>query len=683
LTEQARIVFQPSGRQGSVEIGATVLDAARDLGVGIESICGGRQTCAKCRISVAAGQFAKYNLTSSADHISPIEPNEIAYRTDHAIRDDERLACVARVCGDVVIQVPQEAQAQKQVVRKSASNRVIDIDPAVRQVYIEIEPAVIGDRRSDLERVQHALRTQWNLDHVTLDAKSIPTLGKVLRDGNWKATVAIWQEREIIRILPGYAEGIYGLALDLGTTSLAAYLCDLRTGEVLTTETTMNPQIAYGEDLMSRVSYGMLNTDGVSKLHRAVFKAVNQVAADAVKARNLHTDDIVDMVIVGNPIMEHLLLGIDPIELGGAPFALTVRQSLDLKARDIGIKLHAGAYVHILPAQAGHVGADCTAVALAEAPHKSTELTLIVDVGTNAEILLGNEHGLLSASSPTGPAFEGAQILHGQRAAPGAIERVRIDPQTLESRFKMIGQDEWSDALPKEAVNATGICGSGIIEAIVEMFLAGVINGDGRFIERDHPRLMFDLEGRRRMYLLALPYQSATGAPLVITQEDVRAIQLAKAALYAGIKLLMTHHGNPNIERILLAGAFGSYIDPKYAMMLGLIPDCNLSKVMAVGNAAGDGARIALLNKAQRLEASHIAQTVHYVETATDPDFQTAFVEAIHIPHAVDKFPHLADSLPATIGVATDRKRRRTTTQVTTMVNLPQQPPTLPTETDS
>lgn len=663
-------------------MGTTILDAARELGVGIENICGGRQTCAKCRVNVAAGQFAKYGLTSSAEHVSPVESREAAYRDEKAIRADERLACVTKVCGDVVINVPPEAQAQKQVVRKSASNRVIDVDPAVRQVYIEVEPAVIGDRRSDLERVQQALRAQWGFEQVTLDAKAIPTLGKVLREGQWKVTVTIWQEREIIRLLPRYAEGMIGLALDLGTTSIAAYLCDLRTGEVLATETAMNPQIAYGEDLMSRVSYGMMNADGVSKLHRAVIRAVNDLAANATKACQLRPEDIVDMVIVGNPIMEHLLLGIDPVELGGAPFALTVRQALDLKARDMGLKLHPGAYVHLLPAQAGHVGADCTAVALAEAPHKSAELTLIVDVGTNAEILLGDEHGLLSASSPTGPAFEGAQIVHGQRAAPGAIERVRIDPQTLEARFKIIGQELWSDALPAEAINATGICGSGIIEAVVEMFLAGIINGEGRFIEREHPRLIADADGRRRSYLLASAEQSSSGTSIVITQADVRAIQLAKAALYAGVKLLMTHYGNPNIQRILLAGAFGSYIDPKYAMMLGLIPDCDLARVVAVGNAAGDGARIALLNKGQRLEATHIAQTVQYVETATDKDFQTAFVEAIHIPHAVDKFPHLADSLPANIGVGAERKRRRTTTQVMVNSALSDQSP-LPTETDS
>ncbi len=654
MPDQHKIVFQPSGRQGVVPAGTTVLEAARLLGVGIENICGGRQTCAKCRVSVSTGQFAKYAITSNDDHITPVETPEIAYRESHALRPDERLACVARICGDVAINVPPEAQAQKQVIRKSASARVIEIDPIVRQVYVEVDPAVVGDRRSDWERLQAALADQWGLAGITLDAKSIPTLGQVLRAGSWKATVTLWSEREVIRVRPGYREGLAGVAVDLGTTTIAAYLCDLRTGEVLATETAMNPQIAYGEDLMSRVSYGMMNADGATRLHKIVIKALNDVAARAAKAAGLQADDIVDLVVVGNTIMHHLFLGIDPVELGGAPFTLTVRDALDIKARDLGLRVHPGAYLHTLPCQAGHVGADCMAVALAEAPHRQDELTLIVDVGTNAEILLGDKYGVLSASSPTGPAFEGAQITHGQRAAPGAIERVRIDPHTLEARFKLIGQDEWSDTADQD-LHATGICGSGIIEAIAEMYLSGIISGDGRFVTRDHPRISF--EGRKGVYLLATPDQSATGAAITITQDDVRAVQLAKAALYAGVTLLHDHHGGGQIERIMLAGAFGSYIDPKYAMILGLIPDCDLNKVVAVGNAAGDGARIALLNKAGRAEADHLARTIRYVETATDPGFQDAFVGAIHIPHATDLFPHLADMLPTSTPVKAERRR--------------------------
>jgi uncharacterized 2Fe-2S/4Fe-4S cluster protein (DUF4445 family) len=641
---QHRIIFQPSGKQGTVPAGTTILEAAHTLGVGIENICGGRQTCAKCRIAVASGHFAKYGLTSDASHLSPVEAVEFACRDERLIRPDERLACVARIEGDVVINVPPEAQAQKQIVRKSASTRVIDVDPAVRQVYVTVEPARVGDRSSDWERLRAALQTQWEYADLRLDTRVLPVIGKALRAGRWSATVTIWQDKEVIRVRPGFSEGAVGLAVDLGTTTLAAYLCDLRTGDVLATETAMNPQIMFGEDLMSRVSYGMLNTDGVNRMHRAVIKALNELAATATRSVGLESADIVDMVLVGNPIMHHLFLGIDPVEIGGAPFTLTVRDALDVKARDLGLKLNPGAYVHTLPCQAGHVGADNTAVALAETPHHQEALTLIVDIGTNAELLLGDKHGVLSASSPTGPAFEGAQITSGQRAAPGAIERVRIDPETLEARFRIIGQAAWSDQISPENLHATGICGSGIIEAIAEMYLTGIIRPDGRFGAREHPRIL--REGRKPAYLLATADQTASGSPVFVTQDDVRAIQLAKAALYAGAKLLIEHHGGQPVERILLAGAFGSYIDPRYAMILGLIPDCDLAQVTAVGNAAGDGARIALLNRGQRAEATRIASQINYIETATDPNFQTYFVEALHIPHLGDPFPHLVGILP-------------------------------------
>jgi uncharacterized 2Fe-2S/4Fe-4S cluster protein (DUF4445 family) len=394
----------------------------------------------------------------------------------------------------------------------------------------------------------------------------------------------------------------------------------------------------------------MLEPRGVARLHRAVIGALNRLARQVAAAAAIEPSDILDAVIVGNPVMQHLVLGIDPAELGGAPFALAIASPLDLKARDLGLTLGPASRIHFLPAIAGHVGADNVAVQLAEAPDQQDELTLIVDVGTNAEIVLGDRHGVLAASSPTGPAFEGAQIQHGQRAAAGAIERVRIDPITLEPRFKVIGEDDWIDpeAAPPEHVRATGICGSGIIEAIAELFVVGLVDQDGRFGDAAATRSKrVRLNGRAAEYVLATASQTATGGPIVVTQSDVRAIQLAKAALYAGVKLLLAAGGGRRVERILLAGAFGSYISPKHAMILGLIPDCDLSRVSAVGNAAGDGARIALVNREARLGARRIATTVRHVQIAVAPEFQTEFVAAMALPHLTDPFPHLADVLPA------------------------------------
>ncbi len=657
--EAYQVIFMPSGRRGEAG-GESLLDAARRLGVEIESICGGRLTCAKCKVRVEEGHFAKHGIHSTAAHLTPADDRETALlaRTNgDGAAHDYRLACSAHVRGDLLVYVPEESRAHKQVIRKAATERVIDVDPAMRQVYVEVEPAQLGEHRGDWGRLCAALADQWGLTDLHIDLPALRRLQSALRAGNWDVTVILWQEREVIDVRPGYSEGLYGLAVDIGSTTVAGHLCDLRTGAVLATEALMNPQVTFGEDLMSRVSYAMTNPTGLDKMHGAIIEALNTLASRAARAANLQARDIHDAVFVGNTTMIHILLGINPQELGGAPFALANREAMDVKARELGLRFHPAAYAHVLPAEAGHVGADNVAVLLAEEPHRREELTLIVDVGTNAEIVLGNRERLLSASSPTGPAFEGAQISHGMRAAPGAIERVRIDPATWAAHFRVIGEERWSDgwqtgpdAPPsaQPAHLAAGICGSGIIEVVAEMFLAGIIRADGRF-DPDRPHERVSWQGKRGAYVLATAEQTTTGRAILVTQDDVRNIQLAKAALYAGAKLLMNRAGVSAVERITLAGAFGSYIDPRYAMLLGLIPDCPLERVTAVGNAAGDGARIALLNRHKRREAADLARRVTYVETAVDPDFQAEFVAAIHIPHAADAFPNVEAGFNVTL----------------------------------
>ncbi|KPV50065.1 ferredoxin, partial [Kouleothrix aurantiaca] len=455
---------------------------------------------------------------------------------------------------------------------------------------------------------------------------------------------------------------------------------------VLATESMMNPQVTYGEDLMSRVSYAMMHADGLKKMHEAIIAGLNKLAGMAAHAAGLRARDIHEIVLAGNTVMHHILLGLDPTDLGGAPFTLATHAPIDIKARDLGLKLHPGANVHFMALEAGHVGSDNVGVLVAEAPDQQDSIMLVIDVGTNAEILLGNRERLLSCSSPTGPAFEGAQIAHGQRAAPGAIERVRIDPATKEPRFKVIGREDWSNELEPGEIGATGICGSGIIEVVAEMFTAGVLRADGRFDDSQQSAVssqqngdgLGDAElptangqlptgrvrwnGPKAEYVLATPDQTATGREIVVTQDDVRNIQLAKGALYAGCKLLMHRRGVDHVDKIVLAGAFGSYIDPLRAMVLGLYPDCDLSQVYAVGNAAGDGARIALLSKSRRAEAARAARKVDYIETAIDPEFQAEFVGAMHMPHMSDAFPHLdaLGILPARAEAAeSDRARRR------------------------
>lgn len=400
----------PSGRRGAAG-DESLLDAARRLGVEIESICGGRLTCAKCKIRVEEGEFAKHGIRSSAAHLSLADEREVSLLgRSNGDAANERLACAAHVRGDLLIYVPEESRAHKQVIRKSATDRPIDVNPALRQLYVAVEPAQLGEHRGDWGRLCDALAEQWDLIGLSIDLPALRRLQPALRQGNWGVTVILWQEREVIDVRPGYREGLYGLAVDVGSTTVAGHLCDLRTGAVLATEALMNPQVTYGEDLMSRVSYAMSNPSGLDKLHEAIIDALNTLASRAARAANLQLRDIHDAVFVGNTTMIHILLGINPQELGGAPFALANRDALDVKARDLGLRFHPGAYAHVLPAEAGHVGADNVAVLLAEEPYRRPQMALIVDVGTNAEIALGNRERLFSASSPTGPAFEGAQI---------------------------------------------------------------------------------------------------------------------------------------------------------------------------------------------------------------------------------------------------------------------------------
>ena len=669
---QATVVFTPSGKRGRFALGTSVLQAARDLGVDLDSVCGGRGICGRCQIHVGSGRFAKLGIESTAGHLSAFSANERRYRDRSGLADGRRLGCHATVQGDLVIDVPPDSQVHKQVVRKRAEVRNITIDPAIRLHYVEVEKPDMHKPTGDFERLASALREQWGLGALDCELQILHTLQKTLREGDWKATVAVHRQERITAIWPGFRDRAYGLAYDVGSTTVAAHLADLATGEVVASAGVMNPQIRFGEDLMSRVSYAMMNPGGAGELTAAVREAVNRLAAEAASAAAVSADDILGVTVVGNPIMHHLLLGIDPVELGGAPFALATNGAVTLPATEIGLAVNPAARVYFLPCIAGHVGADAAGVILSEAPHLSDETVLIVDVGTNAEIVLGNRHRLLAASSPTGPAFEGAQILCGQRAAPGAIERVRIDPQTLEARIRVIGCDLWSDeagfAQATADTGVTGICGSGIIEALAEMYLAGLIRPDGT-IDGGLAARTDRLQAEDRTFSYRL-YRTGE-RDIRIYQIDVRAIQLAKAALYAGARLLMDRMGIAAPDRIVLAGAFGTHIEPKYAMILGMIPDCALDRVISAGNAAGTGARIALLNRGARDEIERVVRRIEKVETAVEADFQRHFVDAMALPHASADYPNLgrhvrlparladAGSAPEAPGRRRNRRRGR------------------------
>jgi uncharacterized 2Fe-2S/4Fe-4S cluster protein (DUF4445 family) len=676
MTTDPLVIFTPSGKRGHFPEGTPILTAARQLGVDLDSVCGGRGICSKCQIQPSYGEFSKHGVTVRDDALSEWNSVEQRYKDKRGLIDGRRLGCQATVQDDIVIDVPPESQVHRQVVRKEASARAMVMDPAVRPYYVEVAEPDMHTPTGDLERLAQALKDQWGIEEVTAGISFLRKLQPMLRKGKWTATVVVHKghqdtKHRLLDIAPGYFDRpLYGLAIDLGSTTIAAHLTDLRTGEVAASSGIMNPQIRFGEDLMSRVSYAMMNPGGDVEMTTAVRTALNALIGTLQAEAGIVPQQIMEAVFVCNPVMHHLLLGIDPVELGQAPFALATSNSLSLHAGDLELDtMNNAARVFILPCIAGHVGADAAAVALSEAPNEQDELTLVVDVGTNAEILLGNKTQVLACSSPTGPAFEGAQISSGQRAAPGAIERLEIDPVTKEPRFQVIGLGIWSNEPGFEAAIATtgvtGICGSGIIEAVAEMRMAGLLDSKGLIGSPEQtgtPRCI--LEGRTHSYVI---YDgTADGGPLItVTQTDIRAIQLAKSALYAGARLLMDEMNTDTVDRVVLAGAFGAHISPKHAMVLGMIPDVPLDKVTSAGNAAGTGARMALCSVAARNSIEKTVREITKVETAIEPKFQEHFVNANAIPHATDPFTILRSNTPLpdelfnTAGSGEDGGRRR------------------------
>ena len=652
------IILQPSGRRGQVEEGTSVRTAARELGVEIESICAENATCGKCMVLIEEGRFEKYNIASKREHLSPVGREERTYleRRPKLLKDkgweigQVRLSCQSKIMGDVLINVPEESRGNKQIVRKSARERQIEIKPSIHKYLVSMSPPTLERPIADWERLAKGLETSMVLVHgteaklprwydLTIDYTCLKTLSKTLREAKWNVTVSIWDNKEVIAVQPGYHEDSYGAAVDIGSTTVALYLCNLRTGEILAAESEMNPQIVYGEDVMSRIQYTIEHADGLEKLHKAIIATLNKLLKQAAKTANIKTDEILEMVLVGNSTMHHILLNLHPKDLGLAPFVPAIHESVDIKARELGLQINSSGNIHVLPTIASFVGADTSAMILAEEPHKQDENWLLIDVGTNAELVLGNRKRLVCTSTPTGPALEGAHVEYGMRAAPGAIERVHINEETLEPKYKIVGEENWNEG------KAKGICGSAIIDAVAELFRAGVIDSRGKFrkdLGTKHVR-----EGESGWeYVIAWAEETSIGRDIPITQQDVRQIQLAKAALFTAARTLLKRSGLQSPDKVILAGGFGSYIDKEKAMLIGLIPDCELENVYAVGNAAGDGARIALLNLEKRSEIDSVTRNVERFELPTDPEFQNQFMLATSFPHMSEPFEHIAHLIP-------------------------------------
>ena len=653
----ATVIFQPSGRRGRVPVGITLVEASRHLGVDIEAPCGEHQMCGKCRIRVEDGYFEKFAIHSTPDHAGPLGPAEQKILSHEEILKGLRLGCTSTVQGDLLIYVPESSRAGKQVVSKAAREIAIDLNPAVKQYVVKVEEPTLEDGTADFERVKLALERSYGLSSLTIDIYALRSLAGALRSGDWEVTVSVWMDKEIIRIIPGTDCSGYGFAFDIGTTTIAGYLCELETGKVVGTYATMNPQVRYGEDVVSRISYHMGDSSGLARMSSDLIVAINGLIDEALGANSIDeqsegrppestiikAEDILEITFCSNTAMHHILLQLDPEPLGAIPFTPAIHGSINIKCRDLGLNVHPAANGFFLPSIAGYVGGDTIGVLLAEIPQSSEKTQLIIDIGTNGELVLGNKDALLCSSCATGPALEGAQIEFGMRAAPGAIERVKIDPDTTDVDYKVIGRNAWRRYSKPEEMKTRGICGSGILDVVGELFLAGIISKGGAFSQKAHTsdRFRKNPETGLKEFVLAWAPETSIGSDIVITQKDIRQIQMAKASIYTGCKLMMRHMGITHLDCIKVAGAFGTHIDKRLARVIGLFPDCSLEIVSSVGNAAGDGCRAALLNREKRKEADRLCRQVGYLELTLEEHFQGELVAATQLPHMVDEFRHL------------------------------------------
>ena len=624
MEDNFQVCFTPSGRQFKGEFGDTLLQVAQDAGVAIRSLCGGYGQCHQCWIEVSEGEHSKFGVNCKSENVTGITKLEKQLIIDNPSYKGKRLACQSCIQGDLVIDVPEESQEHKAYISKKNAKQNYSVSSAISLIECTLEESTLDENPSASENLIAQLEKQGI--EATIDFNLLRGLQPLIHETKGNLTVAIRDNKQIVAAYPQGKLQVFGAAIDIGSTTLALYVYDLKDGKLVYESSAMNPQIRFGEDLMSRVSYVMMNKGGDEKLTIAVRTKITEMLHEACDNLEVKWDKLLEVVLVGNPIMHHIFFGISPVELGQAPFTLSIRSWLDVDAKDLNFELYPKTRLSFFPLIAGHVGADTAAAYLSQIDIMHSETTLLVDIGTNAEIMLSKEGEVYATSSPTGPAFEGAEISSGVRATYGAIERVRIDKETLKVRFKVIGCDAWSDEPDFELVQmkAVGICGSGIIEAIVAFAEAGIIDQSGLFVESIAPEL-FSKKGNTTRFLLV----DQGDKSIYIEQVDIRSIQLAKAALSAGVSILMDYLKCDHFDKILLAGAFGAHLDARYVALLDIIPTSTEEKIVSVGNAAGIGASAALLDVNKRKAIIEAVDKVVKIETATEPRFQEFFVEAM------------------------------------------------------
>jgi len=614
------VTFEPDGKKVMVKAGTNILQAAKEAGVGIRSECGGKGVCGKCKV-----------IIKSADAVSEVSSVEEKLLSKHEIRESYRLSCQTRILKNVVVMVPPESRVETRKIELYGIEREVEINPLVRKVHMKLEKPTLSDVKPDLERLLEAVEEQLEVKGgLEIDFNVLKELPETLRSSNWDVTVVLWNKRLISVESGDTTNEMFGVAVDIGTSKIVCHLVDLKSGKTIAVGSIENPQVLYGEDVISRITYASNGVLNLNSLQRLVIEGINKILGEACQNAGIDPNRVYEAVVVGNTAMHHLFLGIQPKYLALSPYTPAVKRSISIAAKNLNIgNMNTNGVVTTLPIIAGFVGADAVADILATGMHESEDNTLLVDIGTNTEIVVGNKEDMICCSCASGPAFEGVHIKDGMKAVSGAIERVRITPN-LEVEYETIGGGK-----PR------GLCGSAVIDAVAEMFKHGIIDHHGKFNTNvETPRLKRTDEGLE--FIIAWRNETATGREITITQRDVRELQLAKAAIYTGCSILMKRKKleEKEINTLFIAGAFGNYINPENAKVIGLIPDVPAEKIKFVGNTAVMGAKMALISKGIRQAAESLIRVVRYHELAADPDFNSEFINAIPIPNRViDKFP--------------------------------------------
>ncbi len=621
------VIFQPEGKRVKVPSGNTILDAAKLAGVDLTSICGGLGECGKCKVIIEKGE----------KNVNPLTSIERKLLSENELSLGYRLACRTIIKGPLLIRIPEESRTGRQRLQVEGIKTPVKLEPFIKKYFLKLSKPNLQEVKSDAESLLDGLRTNYRLQGLRLDFAVLKSLPLILRERLWKVTVTVWDDSVVIDVESGdTTKRVFGYAVDIGTTKIAGYLLDLNSGVVLAVDSLMNPQVSYGEDVISRIAYASEGPENLRRLQQAAVNGVNQILKNLLDKTGVKPREVYEMTTVGNTAMHHLFLGIPPKYVALAPYPPAIRSGMNVKSRDLGVNINENGNIYVLPVIGGFVGADTVAVILATELYKRKELCMILDIGTNTEVVLGNKEIMLACSCASGPAFEGAHIKYGMRAASGAIEMVKINPKTLEVEYQTI-----------DNVKPHGICGSAMVDVTAEMLKAGIIDVSGAFNRRTNsPRLREGENGTE--FVLAWNNETAIEGDIAVTQKDIREIQLAKAAIHTGCTLLMKKMGitESDIELLFIAGAFGSYIDPEKARIIGMYPEISLSKVRIVGNAAGTGARMALLSKSIRKKAEEISRRVNYIELGAEPDFQVEFLNSHFLPHAdLKKYPETISML--------------------------------------